>query len=141
MSPPTPIIEGPRWYRHQIRARGPWVALIPPVVIGTVAAVVLASVESRVTGILGLIAALACAPTLLLAGAPYGSSSAYPLAIAAAIPFWLIVGIIVSRRATRSPMATWSAYWREYAWVGAGVAGGAVVALLISMLLLGESPF
>lgn len=141
MSPPTPIVEGPRWYRQQIRARGPWVALIPPVLIGTAAAVMLASIESRFTGFIGLIAALTSAPTLLVAGAPYGSSAAYPIAVAAAVPFWLVIGIIVSRRATRSPMATWSSYWREYAWVGAGVAGGALIALLISMVLLGESPW
>ena len=46
--------EGPRWYRTRIRARGPFVALIPPLIVGAVALLLLNLGNRASTGLSGL---------------------------------------------------------------------------------------
>ena len=50
---------------------------------------------------------------------------------------WVVVGIVAARRATRSPVATWSDYWREYLWLAAGIWLGVVVAVVAIRLTIG----
>ncbi|HWM19171.1 MAG TPA: hypothetical protein VNO51_05760 [Ilumatobacteraceae bacterium] len=95
--------------------------------------------DSRLSGLVGLFGGVVAAPGLLVVGAPLADESNYPLAVVASTPLWLLIGLIASRRATRSPMATWREFWREYAWMFAGVALGAAGSLIAATVILGES--
>jgi hypothetical protein len=65
----------------------------------------------------------------------------YPLAVAASALLWILVGFLAARRATRNPMATWSDFWRHYAWMCAGVWAGASLALAIAAVAISDSLF
>ncbi len=134
-----PLLAGPRWYRSRIRSFGWLVGLIPPAVVGAIAWLALRLADSRWSGLVGLFGGVVAAPGLLVAGAPLADESNYPLAVVASIPLWLLIGLVASRRGTRSPMATWREFWREYAWMFAGVAAGAGGALVAATAILGES--
>lgn len=125
----------------RIRVLGPLLALAPPAFVGGLAWLVMRVGDGWPSGVFGLFAGVIAAPGLLLAGAPFGDEATYRLAVIASVPLWLLVGLVASRRATRSPIADWSDYWREFAWLGAGIALGAVGALLGASALLGESLF
>jgi hypothetical protein len=135
----APLTAGPRWYRTRIRAIGPLVGVVPMLVLGATAMVALRAGEGRSSGLVGLIAGVAAAPGLLLAGAPFADESRYPLAVLASAGMWLLLGLIASRRATVSPMASWRDYWRELTWLTVAVVIGAVAALVAATAILGES--
>jgi hypothetical protein len=118
---------------------GPLLALVPPGVLGVVAWAALRASDDRWSGVVGLFGGVIAAPGLLVAGAPFGDDSTYRLAVIASAPLWILVGFAASRRSTRSPMATWSDFWREYSWLALGVAVGAVGALVVASAVLGES--
>lgn len=103
------------------------------------ATVLLVAFDARWSGTLGLVGALAAAPGLLVAGAPFGDPGQYPLAILASVPIWLLVGLVAARRATRHPVADWADYWREFAWIAGGVAAGSIGALVLASSVIGES--
>jgi hypothetical protein len=132
-------MAGPRWYRTRIRLFGPLFGCIPAIVMGLTAWTALRVSDSRTSGILGLFGGVAAAPGLLVAGAPFGDESKYPLAVAASIPLWLLLGLLASRRATRRTMASWSDYWRELFWLTIGVIVGSAAALVVAASVLGES--
>ncbi len=136
---PSPLVAGPRWYRSRIRSFGWLVALVPPAAVGAMAWLSLQLADDRWSGLVGLFGGVVAAPGLLVAGAPLADESNYPLAVVASTPLWLLIGLVASRRATRSPMATWREFWREYAWMFAGVAVGASGALVAATVILGES--
>jgi len=136
---PPPLLAGPRWYRTRIRSFGWLVALVPPAVVGAVAWLSLRLADDRSSGLVGLFGGVVAAPGLLVAGAPLADESNYPLAVVASTPLWLLIGFVASRRATRSPMATWRDFWREYAWMFVGVAAGAAGSLIAATAILGES--
>ena len=95
--------------------------------------------EGRTSGLAGLIGGVIAAPGLLVAGAPFADDTYHLHAVAGSALLWMLIGWIASRRATRSPIATWADYWREYVWIGSGVAIGAVAALVATATVLGES--
>jgi hypothetical protein len=134
-----PLLAGPRWYRSRIRSFGWLVGLVPPAVVGAAAWLVLRVADTRWSGLVGLFGGVVAAPGLLVAGAPLADETRYPLAVLASAPLWLLIGWVASRRATRSPMATWREFWREYAWMFAGVAAGAGGSLIAATVILGES--
>lgn len=121
--------DGPRWYRARIRSWGPFVALIPPLVIGLSALAGIQIGDSTATGVAGLIGGTFAAPVLLALGAPLSDSSTYPAGVAGSVVFWLVVGFVCARRATRHPMADWGDYWRHYIWAAIGVLAGVCAAL------------
>jgi hypothetical protein len=133
------LTAGPRWYRRRLRLLGPIVALVPPALLGVVAWLVLRGTDGRTSGMVGLAAGVVAAPGLLVAGAPFGDQDTYRLAALASAPLWMVIGVLASRRATRSPMASWRDYWREYSWLAAAVAVGALGALAVAAVVLGES--
>jgi hypothetical protein len=130
--------EGPRWYRGRIRSRGPFVALLPPLALGVFALLLINVGNSSVTGLTGLVLAVMAAPGLLVVGAPFSSSSLWPVGIALSVVLWLAVGYIAARRATRNPMATWSDFWRDFAVLAIGVCLGAAVAVTVAKIAVGE---
>ncbi|MFW2334761.1 hypothetical protein [Ilumatobacter sp.] len=132
-------MAGPRWYRARIRLLGPLFGLIPMIILGAIAMVALRLGDGRTSGLIGLVAGVSAAPGLLIAGAPFSDDAAYPLAVLASTPLWLLLGLLASRRATRSSIATWRDYAREMLWLTIAVVLGAGGALIAATASLGES--
>ncbi len=107
--------------------------------LGASAIVALQLGDGRLSGLIGLVGGVSAAPGLLVAGAPLASSGHYPLAVLASVPLWLLLGLIASRRATVSSVASWRDYWREMTFLTIGVVLGAIVALVAATQILGES--
>jgi len=123
---------GPRAYRERIRRLGPVFGLAVPATLGLMA--------SMLGGIVGFLLALLAAPTLLVAGVPLSSGTAvWTAALLGSIVLWLVLATVAARRATRSPVATWADFWRQYAWLAGGVWLGTVLALVAANLLLGRT--
>jgi hypothetical protein len=126
---------GPRAYRSSLRRWGPFVALIPAVVLGLIAVAVWAwypcdgnACVAPGTGAL-VLAALA-APTGVLVGIPWRSGAmTLALALATSAVVWFLLGVLASRRATRLPVADWRDFLREFAWLALGVWGGVLAGL------------
>ena len=130
---------GPRAYRAQLRLLGPLAALAPPLAAGVLALVLLHGNGSLARGAAGFASAVLAAPALLAFGAPLASGAGrYGLAVACSAVAWLLLGALATYRATRSPVATWREFWREYAWMLAGVWIGVLVAALVVDLALGN---
>ena len=137
-----PVPMGPRAYRSKLRGSGPFVALVPPGVLGAISLLLLRGHTSFVRGVGGFLTAVMAAPGLLVAGAPLRSGGkVYLGAIVGSAVLWMIVGAISAKRATRLPAASWRDYWREYVWLAAGVWLGVVVALLAVNLIFGRALF
>jgi hypothetical protein len=76
-----------------------------------------------------LLAALAV-PTALLGGVPFeGGLPRYAIIGATSVVVWLLLGWLAARRATKSAVASWRDWWREYTWLLLGVWAGVVIAL------------
>ncbi len=138
---PAPLTEGPRWYRSRIRTWGPLVGLIVPGILGAIAYAALKWSDATWSGAVGLIGGVCAAPCLLLVGAPFGEHDLYGLAIGASVLLWLLVGFLASRRATRSPVATWNDYWHHFAWMCGGIWLGSCLALAIAAAVISDSLF
>lgn len=133
---------GPRQYRARIRTFGPLASLVPPGVLGLLALLMLNGSTSAGRGVPGFLFALLAAPALLVFGAPLaGGAGVYFLAAAVSAVLWLAIGVVASRRATRSPAPRWGDFWREWAWPAVGVWLGVGVALLVADLALGKALF
>ena len=108
-------------------------------IVGALALLLLNVGNRASTGLSGLLLGVFAAPGLLAVGAPFSSSSWYPLGIALSVVLWLGVGWVVSRRVTRNPMATWRDYWRDYAYLAFGICAGATAALIIARIVVGDA--
>lgn len=115
--------------------------LVVPAIVGLIAIAAMRLSDSAWSGAVGLIGGVLAAPCLLLVGAPFGERGLYPLAIGASALLWLMVGFLASRRATRNPMATWSDFWRHFAWMCGGVWLGCLTALGIAAYTISDSLF
>ena len=132
-----PVRHGPRAYRRQIRGLGPVMGVLPPALLGVVAVLLLnGNTDSTPRGVFGFLAAVLAAPGLLVAGAPLTSGGALVLAVVASAVVWLLLSLAATRRATRTPVATWGDFWREYLWLAGGVWAGVVGALVAANMLL-----
>lgn len=107
--------------------------------LGGGAVLALRAGDGRLSGLIGLLGGVTAAPGLLVAGAPLASSDNYPLAVLASVPLWLLLGLVASRRATVSSVASWRDYWRELAFLTIAVLLGAIAALIAATQILGES--
>lgn len=138
-APPVP--RGPRAYRRRLRRFGPFAGIVPAAAMGLAALAALHDNSSSIRGLAGFLFAVLAAPTLLVAGAPLATgSSIYGVAIVGSAVMWLGIGSLASRRATRTPVAGWGDFWREFVWLAAGVWAGVLVSLAAIDLLLGR-PF
>ncbi|HEU4842614.1 MAG TPA: hypothetical protein VFT09_14275 [Ilumatobacteraceae bacterium] len=133
------MYEGPRWFRLRIRSRGPFLAVIPPAVLGAVALVSLNVFDGKTSGYVGLILGVLAAPVLLVVGAPFSDSSLWSIGIALSAMLWLIVGAVAARRTTRNPMAGWPDFWRTFFWLAGGIWIGAGAALVVARYAVGEA--
>ena len=133
---------GPRAYRSKLRGSGPFVALLPPGILGVFSLLLLRGHTSLVRGVAGFLTAILAAPGLLVAGAPLRSGrSVYLGAVVGSAVLWMIVGAIAAWRATWMPAASWRDYWREYIWLAAGVWLGVVLTLGAVNLIFGRALF
>ena len=133
-----PLIAGPRWYRTRLRVFGPLLGLAPMVVLGAASWLILRIGDGRTSGVLGLVTGVSAAPGLLLVGAPFADQARYPLAVIASAPLWLVLGALAGRRATRTAIASWRDYWREMVFLTLAVVLGAIGALVVATVALGE---
>ena len=133
------VYEGPRWFRLRIRSRGPFLAVIPPAVLGAVALLSLKLFDGKTSGYVGLILGVLAAPILLAVGAPFSDSSLWSIGIALSAMLWLIVGAVAARRTTRNPMAGWPDFWRTFFWLAGGIWIGAAAALVVARYAVGEA--
>ncbi len=134
-----PLTEGPRWYRARIRGWGPFLALVPPGIAGTIAYLSLRYSDTAWSGAVGLLGAMLAAPGLLVVGAPFGNRDLYLLAMLASGLMWMLIGWVAARRATRNPFATWGSFWQHFGWMLVGIWAGVFVALAIATYSLGDS--
>ena len=133
------VPRGPRAYRQQIRGIGPALGLFPPAALGAISLLLLrGNTASTARGVGGFLAAILAAPGLLVAGAPLaGNTRVYATAVGGSAVMWLLLSLAAARRATRTPVATWSDFWKQYLWLAGGVWLGVVGALVAANLLLG----
>ena len=117
---------------------GPIFGLLPPAVLGLLSLLLLRDNTSTTRGVLGFLAAVLAAPGLLVAGAPMANSTGrYAVAVLGSATVWLLIGVVATRRATRTPVASWGDYWKEYVWMAGGVWLGVIGALVAANLILG----
>jgi hypothetical protein len=135
----APVPSGPRAYRSQLRVLGPLVALMPPAAMGLLAVALLHGNDSFGRGAAGFATAVLAAPGLLIVGAPLSTGGGrYVLAVLASAVAWLLLGALAAARATRSPVATWREFWREFVWMLVGVWLGVLCAALLVDFALGN---
>jgi hypothetical protein len=136
-----PVVpNGPRAFRYRLRRLGPVAALLPAVVLAAAAYVLLHDNTAATRGVTGFAATMLAAPALMAFGIPLATGSKpFLLGVAVSFLLWLIVGLVAARRATRSPVATWRDFWREYLWLAAGIWFGVVVALVAVELAVGRA--
>lgn len=108
-------------------------------VLAGVARAILQTGDGRTSGVLGLVSGVAAAPGLLVVGAPFADDARYPVAVVASAALWLVLGFLASRRATRTTIASWRDYWRELTYLTLAVILGAIGALVVATVVLGES--
>lgn len=118
---------------------GPLLGLLPMAVFGGTSMLALRIGDGRTSGLIGLLGGVSAAPGLLVAGAPLAGDEHYQVAVLASIPLWLVLGLIASRRATVSAVASWRDYWWELLLLAGSVVFGAICALLAATQVLGES--
>jgi len=131
---------GPRDFRYRIRRIGPFAAMLPACALAIVATMILHGNTSTSGGVVGFAAVVFAAPGLLVAGIPLTTESGRTfLGVMGSIAMWLVVGIVASRRATRSPVAIWRDFWREYLWLAVGVWAGVVMGLALTEMFVGRA--
>ena len=131
------VPAGPVAYRRRLRTIGPFMALVPPAVALLAAGLVWrfaeCSGETCVTsGAAGWLLAAMALPTSLVVGMPWeaGNTRYVVMGVTSAL-VWMGLGYLAARRATRSPVADWRDWWREYAWYLLGVWAGVLAALAV----------
>ncbi len=138
--PVAVVPQGPRAFRYRIRRRGPFVGLVPAAALGALSFALLHNNATTSSGIAGFAAAVLAAPALMPAGIPLAAgTSRLLLGIAVSAVLWFGVGVVAARRATRSPVATWRDFWREYSWLAAGVWLGVVASLIVVEVVVGRA--
>jgi hypothetical protein len=134
------VPQGPRVYRARLRRLGPLLGLLPPAALGGAAWFLLRNNTSTMRGVGSFLLAALAAPGLLMMGVPLSSGDqVWLVGIGSSALLWLLVGVVASRRATRTPAASWRDFWREYLWLAGGVWLGVGGALLAANLILGRA--
>jgi hypothetical protein len=131
------VPAGPVAYRRRVRLLGPVVALLPPGMALLSAALLwrlypCSGTSCVSSGAAGWILAVMALPTSLVVGMPWeGSAGRYAVMTITSVVLWMALGWMAARRATRSPVADWRDWWREYAWPLVGVWAGVLGALVL----------
>jgi hypothetical protein len=134
----APVRGGPVAYRLALRRLGPVMALAVPGAMAAVGYVVwTGSSGIRPALIVWFLGALAM-PTAVLVGLPlFTTTTTLWAAALTSVIVWALLGRYAARRATRSPVASWRDWWREFValtvamWAGIG-AGLFTMAFVLS---------
>jgi hypothetical protein len=116
----TAVPGGPAAYRRSLRTLGPLAALVPPLVTGLLAMVLLNAwpCEGRACvapGAAGTLLGGLAVPTAPIVGLPWRSGTPVVLlSLVSSVAVWLFLGSWAARRATRSPVADWKDWRREF---------------------------
>ncbi len=87
---------------------------------------------ATIRGVTGFAATVLAAPALLAEGVPLTTAPGrFAIGVAVSIALWLAVGFVAARRSTRSPVATWRDFWREWVWLAAGLWLGVALGLVV----------
>lgn len=122
-----------------IRTTGPFLALIPPALLGVVGWWLLRSSTTSGRGVAGFGASVLAAPLLPAWGVPLKSGgSRYLTAAAASTILWLGLGVVAAVRSTRDPWVRWHQFWAQYLWYAVCAWVGVAVSLLAVNLVLGR---
>lgn len=114
--------------------------MLPAAVLGVASFAALNGNASTARGIGGFAAAVLAAPALLAFGVPLASgSSRILLGAALSAALWFLIGAFAAGRATRSPVATWRDFWREFLWLAGGVWLGVIAALAVVEVAVGSA--
>ena len=115
-------------------------ALVVPALAGLVGLMLLRGNDSTTRGVGGFVLVMLAAPLLTVAGVPLRSgASVYLAAVVASAVLWLLLGLIASRRATRTTVATWGRFWGEYLVMLCAVWVGTVLAIVAANVVLGRA--
>jgi hypothetical protein len=127
------VPAGPVEYRLQIRRWGMLMALVAPAAALAIGGALLAIGGNVVSGVSGFLLTAMSAPTMLLVGVPVtGGTARYVLAGVTSVVMWLGIGGWAAARATRSPVASWRDWWKEYAFLVVPIWLGAAVAFVVA---------
>lgn len=108
-------------------------ALVPPAASLSIGVALISWTGSTIRGFGGFLLTALAAPTMLLLGVPVsGGMPRYVVAGVTSLVLWLGIGAWASARATRSVVASWRDWWREFAWLGVPVWFGATVAFAVA---------
>lgn len=125
----------------RIRFYGPAAGLLVPAVVGAIGLLLYhqsctgyecVRPSSMAWGLFLLVA-----PTAIVAGLPwFAGPVTYGITAASSLVMWLAFGRWAARRATDDVDATWRAFWRELAFIVAGLWGGLALGMLGIFLFL-----
>jgi hypothetical protein len=138
---PLPVVpHGPRAFRFRLRRIGGFAALAPAAALALLSFLFLRNNTTAVRGVAGFVAATLAAPALMPFGIPLANdASRMLLGILVSVVLWFGIGVVAARRATRSPVATWRDFWREYLWLAGGIWLGVLAGLLVIEIVLGRA--
>ena len=122
-----------------IRTTGPFLALIPPALLGMLGWWLLRASTTSGRGVAGFGATVLAAPLLPAWGVPLKSGGGrYLTAAAASAILWLVLGVIAAVRSSRDPWVRWHQFWAQYLWYALCAWTGVALSLLAVTLLLGR---
>ena len=127
-------------YRLALRRLGPLAGLTVPLAMAALGYVIWnGSTGIRPALIVWFLAALAM-PTAVLVGLPLFTTTATLWAgVGTSAVVWLLLGRYAARRATRSPVASWRDWWREFAALTVGMWAGIGAGLVTLSFVLSRA--
>lgn len=137
--PAAPVSRRASRNQAAIRTMGPFLALIPPAVLGVVGWYLLHGSTGAGKGVSGFGATVLAAPLLPAWGVPLKSGTGrYLTAAAASAVLWLVLGVIAAVRSTRDPWVRWRQFWAQYLWFAVCAWFGLALSLVAVNLVLGR---
>lgn len=140
--PGRAVPGGPVAYRRSLQRLGPLMGCATPAALAVAGLGMLRywpcdGVACVKPGLAGWFALMLAAPTTLVLGMPYALTEArMAVAVVTSVALWLMLGWWAGRRSTRSPVASWRDWWREYAVMAAGTWLGQVFGLAVTAFVL-----
>jgi len=134
---PRIVVDGIIANRNLVRKRGGAVAVALSASLALFG-LILVALPGSLLGMLGYLILVIALPVLSIVGVPAVSTFAsYAIATLASAAIWFALGQVSAIRATQRAVAGWPEWVREFRPLAIGVAIGAVIALVLSGIVLG----
>lgn len=137
------VPDGPVSYRRRLRRYGPFAGLGVGLSTGLLSALIWVAWPCSgrtcvATSLAGWVLAIFAVPTALALGFPLTVSlPRFLVALVTSAAVWMLLGAWAGRRATRSAVAAWRDWVREFAWMAGGLWAGLVGGIgLVAWILL-----